>query len=201
MPEPRQPCGVPSYQDRRSVTHPTAATSSDTPIRTPTSGMNDVSPVTIDKPPITTSSRNAYDNATCHLGVLDPCATRPPNSTRAHHATTPRARAEDRGHPEQRGVPAVQPAAGHGRTSRRFRSLRENLRRQKLPCHLCSQPIDYTLDWPHPGSFTVDHRKPLSTHPHLAEDPRNLAPAHLDCNSSRGNRQPPAPLGATSRDW
>lgn len=91
--------------------------------------------------------------------------------------------------------------AGHGRTTRTFRRLRANLRRQGRPCSICHQPIDYGARWPDPESFTVEHVKPLSTHPHLAEDPGNLDAAHLGCNSARGNRRPPPPLGQTSSTW
>jgi 5-methylcytosine-specific restriction endonuclease McrA len=50
-------------------------------------------------------------------------------------------------------------------------------------------------------SKSVDHYPyPKSTHPHLAEDPANLAPAHRRCNLSAGNRDI-RPLGVTSRDW
>lgn len=93
------------------------------------------------------------------------------------------------------------PDNGAGRTSRRWKRLRANLKRERRPCCLCLKPIDYTLEWPDPRSFSVEHVKPRSTHPHLAEDPTNLDAAHLGCNSRRGNRQPPAPIGRTSRTW
>lgn len=102
-------------------------------------------------------------------------------------------------------MPAASP--GHamgtdaGRSSRRFQRLKANLRRQRRPCCICHQPIDYSRRWPDPKSFTVEHLKPMSTHPHLAEDPANLDAAHYSCNSSRGNRRPPPPLGQTSRNW
>jgi hypothetical protein len=62
--------------------------------------------------------------------------------------------------------------------------------------------IDYSLAWPHPDSFSTDHYPhPRVTHPHLAEDPSNLAAAHLRCNQSAGDRPASPSLGATSRDW
>jgi hypothetical protein len=88
-----------------------------------------------------------------------------------------------------------------GRTGSRWRALVRNLKAQRLPCALCHQTIDYTLDWPDPYCFSVDHIRPVSTHPHLAEDPSNLQAAHLSCNSSRGARTPRPALGVTSRDW
>lgn len=87
-------------------------------------------------------------------------------------------------------------------TGKRWQRLKANVRAQRGPCCRCGQPIDYSLAWPDPGSFSVDHYPhPLSTHPWLAEDPGNLAPAHLSCNQSAGNRPPPAPLGGTSEAW
>lgn len=70
------------------------------------------------------------------------------------------------------------------------------------PCCRCGQRIDYRLRYPDPQSFSVDHYPyPLSTHPHLAEEPTNLAPAHLHCNKVAGNRAPLPGLGTTSEAW
>jgi 5-methylcytosine-specific restriction endonuclease McrA len=88
-----------------------------------------------------------------------------------------------------------------GRKGSRWRRLHAGQKAKRLGCWLCSQPIDYQLDWPDPQSFSVDHAQPLSTHPHLAEDPGNLRSAHLSCNSSRGAKAPRPALGVTSRDW
>lgn len=33
--------------------------------------------------------------------------------------------------------------------------------RTKPPCALCGDPIDYTLKYPDPGSFVVDHIIPI----------------------------------------
>lgn len=89
-----------------------------------------------------------------------------------------------------------------GRSGRRWRRLVAEVRTRRSHCCRCGQPIDYTLEWPDPDSFSVDHHPhPLSTHPHLAEDPGNLAAAHLHCNVSAGNRRPKPSLGATSTDW
>lgn len=89
-----------------------------------------------------------------------------------------------------------------GRSGRRWRRLVAEVRARRASCCRCGQAIDYTLDHPDPESFSVDHFPfPLSTHPHLAEDPGNLAPAHLRCNVSAGNRSPKPGLGETSTDW
>lgn len=96
-------------------------------------------------------------------------------------------------------------AAPASRSSRRYRKLVANLRAQRRPCCICGDPIDYSLEYPHKRSFSAQHKKAFSTHPHLREDPANLDAAHLDCN--RGNpsaEEPPfvaKPLGAPSRQW
>lgn len=94
----------------------------------------------------------------------------------------------------------------NARSSRRFRKLAANLRAQRRPCCLCSEPIDYALDWPDPRSFSVEHLKPWSSHPELREDPSNLDAAHLGCNSARGNTtringRLSTDLGQRSRTW
>lgn len=80
--------------------------------------------------------------------------------------------------------------------------MRQQVRARRSPCCRCGQPIDYSLAYPHPESFSVDHYPhPLATHPHLAEDPSNLAAAHLRCNQAAGDRRPLPDLGATSEEW
>ena len=76
-------------------------------------------------------------------------------------------------------------------------------RRAKAPCLICTQPINYDLEHPHPQSCSVQHVKPRSTHPHLTWEPSNWAPAHLDCNKSDGARgsSVASGLGAMSQDW
>jgi len=44
-------------------------------------------------------------------------------------------------------------------------------------CHLCGRA----------GADTVDHLKPVSTHPALRWSIENGRPAHRSCNSARGN--------------
>lgn len=91
------------------------------------------------------------------------------------------------------------------RGSRRQKQLAANLRRQCRPCCICRQPIDYTLQWPDPDSFSVEHIRPWSDHPHLREDPSNLDAAHLRCNSSKGDgahsNKLTGQLGQPSHDW
>lgn len=89
-----------------------------------------------------------------------------------------------------------------GRRGRNWNRLKANLRAQHRPCCICGQPIDYTLRWPDPQCFTVQHIKPWSTHPHLREDPANLDAAHLSCNTSLSDRdQSTAQLDNVSESW
>jgi hypothetical protein len=89
-----------------------------------------------------------------------------------------------------------------GRRGRRWRTIVANLRAQQRPCCRCGMTIDYSLRWPDRDCFTADHYPlPLSTHPHLAEDPSAIDAAHLRCNVGAGNREPAPGLGSTSRDW
>jgi len=51
------------------------------------------------------------------------------------------------------------------------------------PCAFCGQPIDLTLDYPHPQSFVVDHATPTSLGGSDRYD--QLRPAHNSCNRQR----------------
>ena len=57
--------------------------------------------------------------------------------------------------------------------------------RKPMVCTLCSQPIDLTLRYPHPYSFSVDHTVALANggSPY---DQANLEPAHLIHNMQKG---------------
>ena len=83
----------------------------------------------------------------------------------------------------------------------RWRLLTQQLRARADNCGICGQPIDYTLHWPHPHSFSADHIHPASTHPHLALDPTNTRAAHLHCNTSRGARATHRTTPRNSEDW
>jgi len=70
-----------------------------------------------------------------------------------------------------------------------WRKLHKRLRAEQRPCHLCGQPIDYTLPAGHPWSFEVDHLVPISR----GGDPydyANVDAAHRICNQRRGNAMP-----------
>jgi len=89
-----------------------------------------------------------------------------------------------------------------GRRGSRWIKLKAEVRTRGEGCIRCGQPIDYQLEWPDPGSFSVDHwPHPLSTHPHLAEDIGNLRAAHLRCNQTASNKAPAPTLGSLSEDW
>lgn len=68
------------------------------------------------------------------------------------------------------------------------------------PCCICKQSIDYSLEYPHPQSCSVQHLKSRKIYPHLTWEPANWAPAHIDCNKSAGVQEG-AGMGVTSEDW
>lgn len=94
-------------------------------------------------------------------------------------------------------------AKGAGRTTRRFRLIAAAQRARRDPCCLCGGLIDYELPSTDLWSYTTAHDKPVKTHPHLAEDPRNIkGAAHRYCNSLEGaGDAPPLSLGVTSQLW
>ena len=53
------------------------------------------------------------------------------------------------------------------------------------PCTFCGRQIDLQLKYPHPDSFTVDHRVPTSRNG--TDDYDTLRPAHNRCNRARSN--------------
>lgn len=59
-----------------------------------------------------------------------------------------------------------------------------------ITCWLCHQPIDLRLAHPASGSLSVDHVVPRSRGG--TDQLANLRPAHLGCNTGRGNRTPDA---------
>lgn len=88
-----------------------------------------------------------------------------------------------------------------GRSGSRYRALIAETRQRYQTCWHDGQPINMGLHWPDPGSWSLEHVQPLSTHPELAEDPGNLRASHLKCNQSAGNREPRPPIGMVSRKW
>lgn len=60
------------------------------------------------------------------------------------------------------------------------------IRRQHPPCGICQQPIDYTLRYPDPQSFVVDHITPLTRGG--TDELDNKQAAHRLCNSLKSNK-------------
>ncbi|MFI9534994.1 HNH endonuclease [Nocardia fusca] len=52
-------------------------------------------------------------------------------------------------------------------------------------CHWCGEPIDMRLSGRNKWGATVDHLKPVRTHPELAYVRANLQLAHNSCNAKR----------------
>ncbi|WP_165247501.1 HNH endonuclease [Adlercreutzia sp. ZJ141] len=69
------------------------------------------------------------------------------------------------------------------------RKMRARLRAEGRPCHLCKQPIDYSLPPGDPWSFELDHVVPIAR----GGDPydyTNVDAAHRICNQRKGCRMP-----------
>lgn len=68
---------------------------------------------------------------------------------------------------------------------KRYRKAAKRCKNSAETCWICGQPIDPTLKFPHPMSFTADHITPIA----LGGDNLGpLAPAHKHCNESRGTK-------------
>lgn len=59
------------------------------------------------------------------------------------------------------------------------------IRRGQPPCALCGEPIDYTLKYPDPGCYVVDHILPVIKYPELEHELSNKQPAHNKCNRDK----------------
>ena len=73
---------------------------------------------------------------------------------------------------------------------------RAAIKRTGAGCHICGEPIDYTLPYLHPREYVVDHVVPLSKGG--ADDLSNKKAAHRDCNSKKRAREY-APIVRRSR--
>lgn len=58
--------------------------------------------------------------------------------------------------------------------------------RGQPPCGICGHPIDYSIKYPHPDSFVVDHIIPLVLGG--TNDLSNKQAAHRRCNSEKAGR-------------
>lgn len=64
---------------------------------------------------------------------------------------------------------------------------RARIARAKPNCGICGGPIDYSLRWPDPGCFVVDHIVPLARGG--ADNLSNKQAAHnIPCNSKKRAR-------------
>lgn len=63
---------------------------------------------------------------------------------------------------------------------------RDRIRRTRPACHICGEPIDYTLPYLDPREFTVDHVIPLAAGGRDTLD--NKRAAHRACNRAKGVR-------------
>ena len=88
------------------------------------------------------------------------------------------------------------------RSSRRWQAFRRRyLAHLTHPtCHLCHQPIDLQLKFPHDDSPTLDHLTPITEGGDMY-DQANIRPAHLGCNRRRGSGLPPPATPTPSRHW
>lgn len=68
----------------------------------------------------------------------------------------------------------------------RRKRFRRTLQRSGGGCHICGQPIDYTLPHLDPMAFVVDHIVPLAKGG--PDTLANCAPAHRRCNRTKGDK-------------
>lgn len=76
-------------------------------------------------------------------------------------------------------------------------------RKTRAVCHICGQPIDYSLT---PSSADVswepDHIVPVARAPHLELDLNNIKASHRQCNRARGDgTNGENAIGMQSRIW
>ena len=90
---------------------------------------------------------------------------------------------------------SIRDGAGHRAYRRKREVLRRQVARDGLPCWICGEPIDVTLDASDRMSFTADHFEALANGGHLVRN--ELRPAHRACNSRRGNAADPEIWEAT----
>ena len=66
---------------------------------------------------------------------------------------------------------------------------------------ICSEPINYSLTYPHPKSWSLEHTVSVKEHPELLMDRGNWASAHFDCNSVKGTEELTLDTGVPSESW
>ncbi len=85
--------------------------------------------------------------------------------------------------------------------SKRHRDDRDALKQLGLPCYICGEAIDYTLDRDHPMHFQLEHKQSRKAFPELEHDPANHYAAHAKCNKIKGDGPPLPYIGETSEEW
>lgn len=76
-------------------------------------------------------------------------------------------------------------------------------RKARAVCHICGQPIDYSLPASSsPEAWEPDHIIPVAKRPDLELDLANVAASHARCNRARGDGSLlDNCLGMQSRIW
>lgn len=75
-------------------------------------------------------------------------------------------------------------------------------RKQRAPCHICGERIDYSLKPSSaPLAWEPDHLVPFTRAPELELDLNNIKASHTRCNRQRGNGLHDGDLGQRSRIW
>ena len=76
-------------------------------------------------------------------------------------------------------------------------------RKARAVCHICGQPIDYSLPASScPDAWEPDHIIPVSKRPELELDLNNIKASHMRCNRARGDgTNGENNLGMQSRVW
>lgn len=73
---------------------------------------------------------------------------------------------------------------------------------RNAPCHICGQPIDYSLGHSTcADAYEADHVITVDAHPELALLPENVGASHRRCNRARGKKAGIDNLGRRTRDW
>lgn len=89
--------------------------------------------------------------------------------------------------------------SGNRSTTTRDRH-RAAIKRERPPCGICNEPIDYGLPHSDPKSFVVDHVLPLAAGG--LDDLSNVQAAHRDCNRDKWDRVDTGPrVYVTHRTW
>jgi 5-methylcytosine-specific restriction endonuclease McrA len=68
-------------------------------------------------------------------------------------------------------------------------------------CIRDGEPIDYSLQYPHPLSWSLEHKIPASERLDLFWDRNNWASAHFVCNSINGAKGIESDIGTPSENW